>query len=107
MFGFDCRDPFAGIAPGTHRGQLCTHFLGCFTCPNAVIAGDAPTLARLMQARDHLRAAATYLHPARRSAVYEPQLRVLEEDILTRFTADEIEHAERLHLALPALLPLR
>lgn len=108
MFGFDCRDPFAGIAPGTHRGQLCTHFLGCFTCPNAVIAGDAPTLARLMQARDHLRAAVTYLHPARWSAVYEPQLRVLEEDILTRFTADELEHAERLHITLPALLlPLR
>ena len=107
MFGFDCRDPFAEVAPGTHRGQLCTHFLGCFTCPNAVIAGDAATLARLMQARDHLRDAATYLHPARWSAIYEPQLRVLEEDILTRFTAGELSHAERLHLTLPTLLPLR
>jgi hypothetical protein len=107
MFGFDCRDPFAGVAPGTHRGQLCTHFLGCFTCPNAVIAGDTPTLARLMQARDHLRAGATYLHPARWSAIYEPQLRVLEEDILTRFAAVELAHAERLRLTLPALLPLR
>jgi hypothetical protein len=107
MFGFDCKDPFAGIAPGTHRGELCTHFLGCFTCPNAVIAGDTATLARLMQARDHLRAAAAHLHPARWSAVYEPQLRVLEEDILTRFPAGELARAERLRTTLPALLPLR
>jgi hypothetical protein len=107
MFGFDCKDPFAGVAPGTHRGELCTHFLGCFTCPNAVIAGDTATLARLMQARDHLRTAAAYLHPARWSAVYEPPLRVLEEDILTRFPAGELARAERLRPTLPALLPLR
>jgi hypothetical protein len=107
MFGFDCKDPFAGIAPGMHRGELCTHFMGCFTCPNAVIAGDTGTLARLMQARDHLRTAGEHLHPARWSAVYQPQLRILEEDILTRFSAGELARAERLRSTLPALLPLR
>lgn len=27
MFGFNCKDAFAGIAPGTRRGELCTQNL--------------------------------------------------------------------------------
>ena len=107
MFGFDCKDPFAGVAPGTRRGELCTNFLGCFTCPNAVITADATSLARLLQARDHLRAATGYLHPARWEAIYAPLLRILEEDILTRFSAKELAAAEPLRGALPALPELR
>jgi hypothetical protein len=49
------RTPMAGVAPGTRRGELCTNFMGCFTCPNAVITPDPSTVARLLQARDHLR----------------------------------------------------
>lgn len=107
MFGFDCSDPFAGVAPGTRRGELCTNFLGCFTCPNAVIAPDPPTLARLLQAREHLRAAAAQLHPARWEALYAPQLRILEEDILTRFGARALAAARRLLADLPPLPDLR
>ena len=107
MFGFDCKDPFAGIAPGTRRGELCTSFLGCFTCPNAVITADAPSLARLLQARDHLRASSGHLHPARWEAIYAPPLRILEEDILTRFSAKELAAAEPLRGALPPLPDLR
>ena len=107
MFGFDCKDAFAGIAPGTRRGELCTNFLGCFTCPNAVITADAASLARLLQAREHLRAAGGYLHPARWEAIYAPQLRILEEDILTRFSARELTTAEPLCGALPPLPQLR
>lgn len=107
MFGFDCKDPFAGIAPGTHRGELCTNFLGCFTCPNAVIAADRTTLARLLQARDHLRAAAAYVHPARWEAIYAPPLRILEQDILTRFTRSELADAAQRLSSLPPLPDLR
>jgi hypothetical protein len=107
MFGFNCKDAFSGIAPGTRRGELCSNFLGCFTCPNAVITADAPSLARLLQARDHLRAASTYLHPARWQVVYSPQLQILEEDILTRFSARELATAEPLRGALPPLPELR
>lgn len=107
MFGFGCRDPFAGVAPGTHRGELCTNFLGCLTCPNAVIAGDTLTVARLLQARDHLRSAAAVIHPARWEAIYAPQLRILEEDVLGSFAARELAHAERLCATLPPLPPLR
>ncbi len=107
MFGFGCTDPFAGIAPGTRRGELCTNFMGCFTCPNAIITPDPATLARLLQARDHLRAAAAALHPARWEALYSPQLRILEEDILPRFSARELAAAQPLVAQLPPLLDLR
>jgi hypothetical protein len=107
MFGFGCKDPLAGIAPGTHRGELCTNFMGCFTCPNAVITPDPSTVARLLQARDHLHAAATTLHPARWQAFYAPQLRILEEDILPRFAARELAAAQPLMAQLPPLPDLR
>ena len=107
MFGFDCRDPLSGTAPGSHRGELCTHFMGCFTCPNAIITAEPSTLARLLQTRDHLRAAATKLHPARWQAFYAPQLRILEEDILPRFAATELAAAEPLRAQLVPLPELR
>ena len=107
MFGFDCKDPFAGIATGTRRGSLCTHFLGCFTCPNAIIPEDPQTIARLMQARDHLRAAAASIHPARWQAIYAPRLQILEENILARFSAAELSAASALHSTLPPLPELR
>jgi hypothetical protein len=107
MFGFGCADPLAGTAPGTRRGELCTNFMGCFTCPNAIITPDPSTLARLLQARDHLRAAATVLHPARWQAFYAPQLRILEEDILPRFAAGELAAAGPLVAQLPPLPDLR
>jgi hypothetical protein len=107
MFGFSCKDPFSGVAPGTRRGELCTNFLACLTCPNAIIPADAPTFARLLHARDHLRAAAAHIHPARWAAIYAPQLRILDEDLLPRFPAHERPEAERLRSTLPPLLPLR
>ncbi|MGH8228095.1 MAG: site-specific integrase [Steroidobacteraceae bacterium] len=107
LFGFDCKDPFAGIAPGTRAGELCAHFLGCFTCPNAVITADPNSIARLLQARDHLRAATNYLHPARWEAIYAPQLRILEEDILTRFSARELAAAVPLRARLAPIPELR
>jgi hypothetical protein len=107
MFGFDCKDPFAGVAPGTQHGELCTNFMGCFTCPNAIIPSDPATLARLLQARDHLRAAAATLHPARWEAVYAPQLRILEEDILPRFGETERAAGTPLLARLPPLPQLR
>lgn len=107
MFGFSCKDPLAGIAPGTRKGELCSNFLACLTCPNAIITHDARTLSRLLQAHDHMRAASSDMHPARWAAIYAPQLRILAEDILTRFSAEEVADAQRLRKDLPALPPLR
>ena len=107
LFGFGCKDPLAGTAPGTRSGELCMNFMGCFTCPNAIITPEPAIVARLLQARDHLRAAATTLHPARWRAMYAPQLRILEEDILSRFAAREVAAAEPLLSQLPPLPELR
>lgn len=107
MFGFGCRDPLEGVAPGSVKGQLCGSYLGCFTCPNAVIVGDLRTVARLLQAQDHLRAAAQSVHPARWQAIYAPPLRVLESDILPRFTQAERLQARELVASLPPLPDLR
>lgn len=107
MFGFDCENPLAGVAPGTRPGELCTSFMGCFTCPNAIIAPDPATVARLLQARDHLRGAAATLHPARWQAFYAPQLRILEEDILPRFGMRELAAGQLLVARLPSLPDLR
>jgi hypothetical protein len=107
MFGFDCKDPFAGIAPGTHAGELCSHFLGCFTCPNAIVTPDPASLARLLKACEHLRSASAYVHPARYESIYAPQLKILEEDILTRFSAQELAAAAAFSAATPPLAELR
>ena len=107
MFGFDCRNPFDGIAPGSRRGELCTNFMGCFACPNAVIPDDPNTLARLLQTRDHFRAGEMMLHPARWEIYYQPLLQILEQDILPRFGAAQLASAEVLVQALPPLPELR
>jgi hypothetical protein len=81
--------------------------MGCFTCPNAIITPDPATLARLLQAHEHMRAASAALHPARWQAFYAPQLRILEEDILPRFAASELAAARSLVAQLPPLPDLR
>lgn len=83
--GFVCADPLAGIAPGQKAGQLCTAWLGCFTCPNAVIPLEAVTLARLLRMRSALSAAKASMPPDRWRVLYAPKLEILERDVLPRF----------------------
>jgi hypothetical protein len=85
--GFICADPLAGIAPGQSKGKLCTAWLGCFTCPNAVIPLEADTLARLIRMRDALSEAKARLAPDRWRLLYAPKLEILERDVLPRFPA--------------------
>ena len=86
--GFICSDPLAGIAPGQHSGQLCTAWLGCFTCPNAVIPLDPETLARLLCMRDALADARGAMALDRWLLLYAPKLEIIERDILPRFPSD-------------------
>ncbi|MEI8702832.1 site-specific integrase [Mesorhizobium sp. ISC15] len=90
--GFTCSDPLAGVAEGQKAGRLCTAWLGCFTCPNAVIPLDPDVLARLLSTRDALVAARKALAPDRWRLLYAPKLEILENDILSRFSPE-------LHLA--------
>jgi hypothetical protein len=100
--GFICVDQLAGIAPGQSKGKLCTAWLGCFTCPNAVIPLEADTLARLLRMRDALIEAKTRLAPDRWHILYAPKLEILERDVLPRFpTAVHAAALERLETTPP------
>jgi hypothetical protein len=83
--GFTCTDPLAGIGDGQKPGRLCTAWLGCFTCPNAVIPLDLDVLARLLSTRTALVAARAVLAPERWRLLYAPKLEILDNDILPRF----------------------
>jgi hypothetical protein len=54
-----------------------------------------------------MQAASAQIHPARWSAIYAPQLAILEHDILARFSAQEIGEAQRLRGSLASLPPLQ
>lgn len=90
--GFICSDPLSGIALGQRKGRLCTAWLGCFTCPNAVIPLEADTLARLLLMRDALARAHGRMALDRWRLLYAPKLEILERDVLPRFPA--AVHAE-------------
>ena len=99
--GFVCSDPLGGIAPGQRKGQLCTAWLGCFTCPNAVIPLEPDTLARLIRMRDALAEARTTISPDRWQLLYAPKLEIMERDVLPRFPS----HVHALARAKIALMP--
>ncbi|WP_225008060.1 site-specific integrase [Novosphingobium percolationis] len=102
--GFICRDPLAGIAEGQRRGQLCTAWLGCFTCPNAVIPLDEEVLVRLLATRAALADGRSAMAPERWRLLYAPKLEILERDILPRFPGAMLEAAAR--KPLPQLPPV-
>lgn len=86
--GFICKDPLAGVGEGQKTGRLCTAWLGCFTCPNAVIPLDPDVLTRLLSTRDALGAARQTLAADRWRLLYAPKLEILEHDILPRFSPE-------------------
>lgn len=104
--GFECADPLAGIAPGQKAGQPCTAWLGCFTCPNAVIPLEADTLAQLLQMRAALSGAKSGMSPDRWRVLYAPKLEILERDVLPRFPAALHAMASAQIPAAPAIPPI-
>jgi hypothetical protein len=104
--GFTCANPLAGIAPGQKPGRLCTAWLGCFTCPNAVIPLEPETLARLLQTRATLTDARAMISAERWRVLYAPKLEVLERDVLPRFPDELITEATHLVSGLAPLPPI-
>ncbi|MBF6571607.1 MAG: site-specific integrase [Candidatus Binataceae bacterium] len=94
--GFTCANPLAGIGPGQRPGRLCTAWLGCFTCPNAVIPFEAETLARLLQTRAALTESRAKVDAERWRVLYAPKLEILERDVLPRFPDELITEATHL-----------
>lgn len=98
IFGFECRDPYSGLAEGSRRGSLCQQFQQCATCAGAIVTLDDPkVVARLVATCDELarlRGRATREGwQARFLAVYEPTRRIVAEELLPAVGASVLEKA--------------
>ncbi|MFL9914121.1 hypothetical protein PQR75_01675 [Paraburkholderia fungorum] len=87
VFGFECKDPFAGLAEGSKAGSLCMQFQKCATCPGAVIPlDDVVIVARLLAASSALEDARERATQegwiARYEKLYEATRQILNNQIL-------------------------
>ncbi|MBI5790420.1 MAG: hypothetical protein HZA63_02985 [Rhodocyclales bacterium] len=106
VFGFECRDPYSGMAEGSRHGTLCQQFSQCATCAGAIVTLDDPkVVARLVAtSRElaHLRGRAMQEGwPARFLAVYEPTRRIIDEELLPAVGASVLERATGLAIQYP------
>ena len=109
LFGFGCRNPFAGIAAGSKSGEICLHFFQCATCPGAMIAvDDTLVVARIFNSYEFL------LKERDRSikegwsqrfdAVYAPTLQIIEKEILPAISVSVLDEAKKIRCpSLPRL----
>jgi integrase len=104
--GFVCRDPMSGIGSDQTVGRLCTAWLGCFTCPNAVIPMEADVLARLLRTRAALISARAAVAPDRWRLLYAPKLEIIDRDIVPRYSLELQAAALALVGAMPAVPPI-
>ncbi|MEM8511682.1 hypothetical protein RCH14_000973 [Massilia sp. MP_M2] len=110
VFGFGCKDPFAGIARESAKGKLCMNFAGCATCPGAIVVlDDVNSVARLLASQQALinariRALNQGWWP-RYKSLYADTLRIIESDLLPRIHPDIVELASKIskNTSLPHL----
>jgi len=109
VFGFDCKDPLAGVAKGSTKGRPCDQFFSCSTCPGAIVVlDDLNVIANLVHTAEHLtnervRAAAEgWTH--RFDLLWGPTYRVITEELLPLVTQEIKDLARKVPvLALPRL----
>ena len=109
LVGIGCRDPLAGVAPGSTKNQPCLQWLECCRCPNAIVVRDDPrVIARIIRAAQSLRE--MQLQAARSAeatqhfeSAFRPTLHVIESQILSRVAKRVRLEAEALAATLPAL----
>lgn len=93
VFGFQCRNPFDGIAEGSTPGSLCLQFQKCATCPGALIPLDnIAVVAKLIAADNALQNAHDRALKEgwinRYQMVYGPTRRILTDEILPAISDD-------------------
>lgn len=86
-----CRNPYDSPQMGERKGQLCTSFHACFSCPNGLwFLEDLPwviaTRNRFLNLRSEMK-------PADWDAVYGNSVRILNENIISAFRPEQIEVA--------------
>ena len=106
LSGFTCRNPMEGRAPGTRAGELCTNFLACFRCENAVLGNDPLSAARLIQFRQAIASERLSMHPERFAYLYAWISAQLDTKILLLYDEQTLREADELVPQLPPLPPL-
>lgn len=109
VFGFGCKDPLGGVAPGSRKGEACPSFHQCATCPGALIVVDDPaSVARLLRSMEHLEQerdrAVREGWSQRFEMLYEGTLAILQRDILPGVSSQTLAQARAIPtLSLPRL----
>ena len=106
-FGFDCADPFSGIAPGSVKGEVCEKFYLCAGCRGAIVVLDDPRIAaKLIQARAHLQKWAQIAHTRgwgeRFDVLYAPTLEIAE-GLIQEFESEVFSKGASIVVDLPPL----
>ncbi|WP_342945051.1 hypothetical protein [Paraburkholderia phymatum] len=101
VFGFGCKDPFAGLAPGSEPGRMCLQFFRCATCPGALIpVDDVCVVAKLLSAAEALRQARQ--RPIREGwtmrfeVMYGPVQAIIDQEIMPILSEAVVERARQL-----------
>jgi hypothetical protein len=86
-----CRNPYDSPQMGEEKGQLCTSFHTCFSCPNGLwFLEDLPWVIATRNRFLHLR---SEMKPGDWDAVYGNTVRILNDNIISAFRPEQIEVA--------------
>ncbi|VWC37104.1 hypothetical protein BLA13014_06618 [Burkholderia aenigmatica] len=101
VFGFECRDPFAGLDGTSPIGSRCLNFTRCSTCPGSLVPLDDPrVVARLLaakQAIENARDQAVRLGRTKRyQLLYADTLSIITETILPAVSKAVLSKAQQL-----------
>lgn len=101
IFGFICKDPYAGYGDSEGHDGPCDHFFRCATCPGALVPLDRVDIVRrLIDAQTTLNVAKRRSliegWAARFEALYAPTLLVIERDLLPQISEELMREARAL-----------
>jgi hypothetical protein len=86
-----CRNPYDSPQTGEEKGQLCTSFHACFSCPNGLwFLEDLPWVIATRNRFLHLR---SEMKPGDWDAVYGNSVRILNDNIISAFSPEQVEAA--------------
>jgi integrase len=87
-----CKNPLDSPQRGQRKGHMCTLFLACLSCPNAIFfLEDLPGVIALA---DHLISLKNSMAKDTWEALYSNHVRILNEEIILAFSEQEIANAK-------------
>ncbi|MDN5503589.1 MAG: hypothetical protein L0H10_07175 [Comamonas sp.] len=95
--GWHCLDPFESPIPGEHKGRLCSAYGRCPICPlGAINHKSSYSLARVIQLREEVERALTYLSYERWVSVFLPVRSALDSKWIPLFIDEHVQSEARI-----------